>query len=103
MTVKDSVTPFFAFFLEYQRWSKNIGMCGSITRGYVINGSDVDILVEFHPVYERFYNFMQNAFYLEEVLGIRVDLLTRPPLSPVLVLRSSVRSSGVKGVQVILR
>ena len=42
----------------------------------------IDILVEFHPPQKTFDNFIQLAFYLEDVLGRPVDLITSDSLSP---------------------
>ena len=44
--------------------------------------SDIDILVEFEPGQKTFDNFMRLAFFLEELLGRRVDLVTMESLSP---------------------
>jgi predicted nucleotidyltransferase len=44
--------------------------------------SDVDILVEFEPGKKSFDNFMQLAFFLEDTLGRRVELVTPEALSP---------------------
>jgi hypothetical protein len=45
-------------------------------------GSDVDILVEFDPQRKSFDNFMDLAFYLDDLLGRKVDLVTTESLSP---------------------
>jgi len=44
--------------------------------------SDVDILVEFEPEQKTFDNFMQLAFFLEDLSGRNVDLITIESLSP---------------------
>ncbi|RLG25695.1 nucleotidyltransferase [Methanosarcinales archaeon] len=53
---------------------KRIGVFGSYVRGEEEVTSDVDILVEFEK--PTFDNFIDLAFYLEELFGKRVDLLT---------------------------
>jgi len=53
---------------------KRIGVFGSYVRGEEKETSDVDILVEFEK--PTFDNFIDLAFYLEELFGKRVDLLT---------------------------
>ena len=53
---------------------RRIGLFGSCARGEETGSSDVDILVEFeHPDFD---NYMELAFYLEDLLGRHVDLLT---------------------------
>ncbi len=44
--------------------------------------SDVDILVEFEPQQKSFNNFMDLCFFLEDLLGRNVDLVTKESLSP---------------------
>jgi len=53
---------------------KKIGLFGSFARGDQSRNSDIDFLVEFEkPVFE---NFMDLAFYLEELFGRKVELIT---------------------------
>jgi hypothetical protein len=54
-----------------------IGIFGSCARGTMRPGSDVDIEVEFEPGSETWANFIGLADYLEDLLGRRVDLVTR--------------------------
>jgi predicted nucleotidyltransferase len=58
-----------------------IGIFGSAARGEERPDSDVDVLVEFAPGQTTFRNFMELAFYLEELFGRRVDLVTEQGLS----------------------
>jgi len=59
---------------------KRIGLFGSFARGDQKKSSDIDFLVEFKkPVFE---NFMDLAFYLEELFGRKVELITNGNLSP---------------------
>ncbi|MEI6179866.1 MAG: nucleotidyltransferase family protein [Chloroflexales bacterium] len=58
------------------------GLFGSFVRNESRPDSDIDILVEFHPTKKTFDNFIQLAFYLEDVLGRPVDLITADSLSP---------------------
>jgi predicted nucleotidyltransferase len=58
------------------------GLFGSFVRHEQKTTSDVDILVEFSPGQKTFDNFMNLAFFLEELLGRRVELVTREALSP---------------------
>jgi uncharacterized protein len=58
------------------------GLFGSFVRDEAQQNSDVDLLVEFQKDKKTFDNFMQLVFFLEEVLGRRVDVLTKESLSP---------------------
>jgi predicted nucleotidyltransferase len=52
---------------------------GSVARGEATAASDIDLLVEFdgRPTFAR---FMDLKALLEDALGVRVDLVTRPAL-----------------------
>jgi uncharacterized protein len=58
---------------------KRIGLFGSFVRGEETKESDIDILVEFDD--PTFRNFMNLAFFLEDLFGRRVDLLTPEGIS----------------------
>ena len=59
-----------------------LGLFGSFARGESSDTSDVDILVEFDPGSKTFDNFIHLAFYLEDLLERRVELVTTEALSP---------------------
>lgn len=59
---------------------KNIGLFGSIVRGDNIPTSDVDILVEFEKPIGL--DFVLLADELEEILGVKVDLVTPNAIKP---------------------
>jgi hypothetical protein len=61
---------------------KEFGIFGSYVRGAQEEGSDIDILVEFKEGYKTFDNYMDLKFYLEELLGLKVDLLSKTALKP---------------------
>jgi len=61
---------------------KRYGLFGSLVREESTEQSDIDILVEFEPGQKTFDNFMQLAFFLEDLLGREVDLVTAESLSP---------------------
>ncbi len=58
---------------------KSIGVFGSYARDEHKESSDVDILVEFEET--TFDNFMDLLFFLEELFGKKVDLVTTGGLS----------------------
>lgn len=67
-----------------ERYSvRRMGFFGSYAKGEQKATSDIDVLVEFEK--PTFDNFMDLAFYLEELFGRRVDLLT---------------PEGVKGIRI---
>jgi hypothetical protein len=60
---------------------QQIGLFGSFVRGEETETSDVDILVEFsQPV--GFFKFLELEEYLQEALGINVDLVSKKALKP---------------------
>jgi predicted nucleotidyltransferase len=58
-----------------------IGIFGSTARGEERKDSDVDVLVEFASGQATFRNFMELAYFLEDLFGRRVDLVTQQGLS----------------------
>lgn len=66
--------------LEEKYKVKRIGVFGSYARGEQIEGSDIDILVEFkEPVG---FLFIHLADFLEEILESEVDLVTPDAIKP---------------------
>lgn len=61
---------------------KRCGVFGSFAQGKQTDQSDIDILVEFEQGQKSFDNFMRLAFFLEEALGRKVELVTPESLSP---------------------
>ena len=60
---------------------KEIGIFGSIVRGEEKGGSDVDILVEFEkPI--GFFKFLELEEYLSNLIGRKVDLVSKKALKP---------------------
>jgi len=61
---------------------KKIGVFGSFARGEEKAESDIDVLVEFEADYETFDNYMDLKFFLEDLFGRNVDLVTIDALRP---------------------
>jgi predicted nucleotidyltransferase len=60
---------------------KEIGVFGSYIRGKQKHKSDVDVLVEFsEPV--GLFEFMDLEEYLQSLLAVRVDLVSKKALKP---------------------
>jgi predicted nucleotidyltransferase len=60
---------------------KSLSLFGSVARGEERPNSDVDILVEFKGR-ATFDRYMDTKFYLEELLGCKVDLVTSRAIKP---------------------
>jgi len=61
-----------------------IGLFGSFRRNQAGRQSDVDLLVDFESGRKTFDNFIDACFYLEDILGRKVELITEEALSPYL-------------------
>lgn len=68
---------------------KKIGIFGSFARGEEKKGSDIDILVEFSEGRKTFDNYMELKFFLENLFGRDVDLVTSTSIKP--RLRANIR------------
>lgn len=71
----------------------SLALFGSTARGDVSPGSDVDLLIEFsRPV--GLFHFLEVKEFLEQVLGRRVDLVTKAALKP--QLREAVLDKAIE-------
>lgn len=60
-----------------------LGLFGSFAANKDIqNDSDVDFLIEFQPGKKNYDNFIELTFFLEELTGRKIELVTRQSLSP---------------------
>ena len=59
---------------------RKIGLFGSYVRNEQNENSDIDFLVEFAK--EDFDNFMDLAFFLEDLFNCKVELITNESMSP---------------------
>lgn len=62
---------------------RSLSLFGSVARGEEHPNSDVDILVEFRGK-ATFDRYMDTKFYLEELLGRKVDLVTPKAIKPLM-------------------
>jgi predicted nucleotidyltransferase len=60
---------------------RSLSMFGSVARGEETRTSDVDMLVEFEGQ-PTFDGFMDTKFFLEDLLGQKVDLVMPQALKP---------------------
>ena len=68
--IKKEISDFFS-----KKPVDNVWLFGSYSRGEADENSDVDVLVEFKGK-ATFDLFMDLKFYLEDLLGTKVDLVT---------------------------
>lgn len=61
---------------------RKIGIFGSFARGEGKEGSDIDVLIELEDGYETFDNYMDLKYFLEDLFGRKVDLVTVDALRP---------------------
>lgn len=60
---------------------QDIGVFGSYVRGEQVKGSDLDVLVTFRePI--GLFKFIGLEYRLEELLGVKVDLVSKNALKP---------------------
>jgi uncharacterized protein len=59
-----------------------IGLFGSFVRDQGTDESDIDFLVDFEHGKKTFKNYMDLAFFLEELFQRKVEIVTRLGLSP---------------------
>ena len=60
---------------------KDLSVFGSAARDELRQDSDIDVLVEFEGA-ATFDGYMELKFYLEELLGRNVDLVTHDAVKP---------------------
>lgn len=61
---------------------KEIGIFGSYVRGEQDETSDVDMLVDYSDEHISLFDVLDLKYYLEELLGLKVDIVTREALKP---------------------
>lgn len=59
-----------------------IAVFGSYARGEQTEDSDVDLLVEFGKGKKNYANFINLAYYMEDLLGKKVEIVTPEGMSP---------------------
>lgn len=69
-------------FIRQKFGVKRIGIFGSFARGEERESSDLDVLVVFEEGQKTFDNDMDLKFYLEDLFGRKVDLVTEKALKP---------------------
>lgn len=72
---------------------RSLALFGSVARDEATSASDVDVLVEFEPPI-TFDRYMDVKFYLEDQLGVKVDLVSWNALKP--QIRASVEQEAIQ-------
>ncbi len=89
-TILENLKP----FLKEQFQVENIGVFGSFARGEQTSESDIDIVVEFcEPNTIDLFDFVKLEEFLSQKLGIKVDLVTKKALKPLIkdeILRETI-------------
>jgi predicted nucleotidyltransferase len=79
---------------------KSLAVFGSVTRDEARPDSDVDVLVEFQAP-ATFNGYMDLKFFLEDLLGRLVDLVTRKSIRPRLKARIESEAQYVPGLSAL--
>jgi predicted nucleotidyltransferase len=77
----------------------SLGIFGSFSKETITEESDVDLLVDFDPNRKNFDNFMDLNFFLEDLFGRKVEMVTPQSLSkfigPHILMRFSMSASNI--------
>jgi predicted nucleotidyltransferase len=84
--VVNTKSELITLLLNNQKYIKNygvkkLGFFGSFVRDEAKLTSDVDFFIEFYPEQKSFDNFMDLAFFLQDLLGRKVEIVTPQSLS----------------------
>jgi len=71
---------------------RDLAVFGSVARDEALPGSDLDLLVSFDAP-ASFDRFMGLKLYLEDALGVRIDLVTANALRP--EMRSQIEREAI--------
>jgi predicted nucleotidyltransferase len=63
---------------------RSLGVFGSYVRGDQKRGSDLDLLVEFDDRALSLFDFVEIEHYMSDLLGVKVDLVEKSTLKPVI-------------------
>jgi uncharacterized protein len=71
---------------------KSLAVFGSTARQEATSSSDIDILVKFNlpPTFDQ---YIETKFFLEDLLGCKVDLVTQDGLKP--LVRAEVEKEAI--------
>lgn len=61
--------------------AKKLGLFGSFVRNQQKDGSDIDIVVEFQEGKKKYKNFINLAYFLQDKMNRKVELVTLESLA----------------------
>ncbi len=56
--------------------TKRIGLFGSYVRNEEVEGSDIDLIVEFEKEKKTYKNFIRLTYFLQDLFNKEIDLIT---------------------------
>jgi len=59
----------------------SVNFFGSFVRNSATDSSEIDLLIDFNPDKKSFDNFMDLAFFLEDLFGRKVAIITPQSLN----------------------
>ncbi len=69
-------------YIKTTFYVKEIGIFGSFIKEKQKTKSDIDILVAFEQGHKDFFNYTRLKYYMEELLGRKVDLVIKEAVKP---------------------
>ena len=69
-------------YLRKEYGIENIGLFGSLVRNEQNESSDIDLLIEIQAEMLSLIKYMKLKFFLEDILGRKVDLVLKRAIKP---------------------
>ena len=69
-------------YIKATFYVRELGIFGSFVKERQKTKSDIDILVAFEQGHKDFFNYTRLKYYMEELLGRKVDLVIKEAVKP---------------------
>ena len=69
-------------YIKATFYVRELGIFGSFVKERQKTRSDIDILVAFEQGHKDFFNYTRLKYYMEELLGRKVDLVIKEAVKP---------------------
>jgi len=69
-------------YIKTTFYVRELGIFGSFVKERQKTKSDIDILVAFEQGHKDFFNYTRLKYYMEELLGRKVDLVIKEAVKP---------------------
>ena len=69
-------------YIKTTFYVRELGIFGSFVKERQKTRSDIDILVAFEQGHKDFFNYTRLKYYMEELLGRKVDLVIKEAVKP---------------------